>query len=150
MKTGQQATDIDALNSLLRGELSAVETYTQALEKFDAPLVVSELKTLRGEHTRAARALSEHVSRFGGAPSEGSGAWGAFTAAVNGVAKVIGPSTVLAALREGEEIGIGQYESALGNEDLHPDCHQMVKTELLPACRAHAEKLDALIAGLTA
>jgi len=140
-----QTCDTDALNSLLRGELSAVETYTQALGKFDDHALIADLQKIRDEHSRAVRELRDHVIMFSGQPAEGSGPWGTFTAAVTATAKAMGPATVLAALRQGEEHGISAYEDALHNPDIHPDCHRMILTDLLPACRKHVEELNHLL-----
>ncbi len=140
--------DTGALNALLRGELSAVETYTLAMGKFDDPLVIADLQKVRDEHGRAVRELRDHVVRFGGKPADGSGAWGSFTAAVTATAKAIGPATVLAALRQGEEHGISEYVAALENEHIHPDCQQLIRTDLLPACRKHVEELNRLLGGM--
>src|SRR5438128_558976 len=110
--------DTDALNALLRGELSAVETYTRALGQFDDPLVIADLQKVRDEHSRAVRELRDLVVRFGGHPAESGGPRGTFvTTGTTG--KAISPATVLAALRQGEEHGISEYEAALENEQIH-------------------------------
>ena len=140
--------DTDALNALLRGEMSAVETYTQALGKFDDSAVIADLQKIRDEHSRAVRELRDSVVRFGGRPAESAGPWGAFTNAVTATAKSVGPATVLAALRQGEEYGISEYESALENEHIHPDCQRMIRTDLLAAGRKHVEELDRLLGGM--
>jgi uncharacterized protein (TIGR02284 family) len=146
--TREHACDTEALNSLLRGEVSAAETYTQAMGKFDDQQVLATLQRIREEHGRAVQEWRDRVVQFGGTPSEGSGAWGTFAAAVTGTAKAVGPGIVLAALKQGEEHGIGQYEAALENQDVHPDCHQLIRTDLLPACRKHVAELDRLIGGM--
>lgn len=137
--------DIDTIQSLLRGELSAVETYTQAIKKFEDSEVISDLQELRAEHDKAVRKLRDHVVRFGGTPTEDSGAWGTFAKAVTGVAKAMGSATALAALRRGEEHGIGLYKEALDRETLPPECEGLIRAELMPACRVHVARLDALI-----
>jgi len=142
-----QNCDTDALNSLLRGELSAVETYTQALENFDDNVLIADLQKIRDEHSRAVRELRDHVIMFAGVPAESAGPWGAFTAAVTATAKALGPATVLAALRQGEEHGIGAYEEALENNDIQPECHRMIRADLLPACHKHVEELNQLLGG---
>jgi hypothetical protein len=141
--------DIDALNSLLRGELSAVETYTQAMGRLEDPVVIADLQKIREEHDRAERELRDRVVWLGGKPAESTGPWGAFVATAAGGAKVLGPATALAALRQGEEQAIGEYEAALGNEGVHPDCHRLIRTDLLPACRRHVEELNRLLGGMT-
>ena len=148
MQATTSSTDIGALNALLRGEIAAVETYTQAIQKFDDPLLTAELQLIRDEHSRAVRILRDHIAGFGGEPVSGSGVWGTFAALVTGTAKVLGPATVLAALRQGEEHGIAKYDTALENDNLHPDCHLMIRTELLPACAAHVTRLNGLLGGL--
>ena len=86
--------------------------------------------------------------RFAGVPAESPGPWGTFASTVTGFAKVVGPATVLAALRQGEEHGISEYESALENEDISPDCHQAMRSDLLAACRKHVEELNRLLGGM--
>jgi hypothetical protein len=140
--------DTDALNSLLRGEMAAVETYTQAMGKFDDLMVIADLQKIRDEHSKAVRELRDLVIANGGQPAESTGPWGAFTAAVTTTAKAIGPATVLAALRQGEEHGISEYEAALENEHIHPECHRILRIDLLAACRKHIEELNRLLGGM--
>jgi hypothetical protein len=139
--------DTDALNELLRGEISAVETYDQAIAKFEAQPLASDLRHIRDEHQHAVVALRERVATFGGTPAEGSGVWGAFAAAVTGTAELVGPATVLAALKQGEIQGTNDYGSALQNEDIDPGCKDMIRSDLLPKCQAHVTDLDRLLAG---
>jgi uncharacterized protein (TIGR02284 family) len=140
--------DTDALNSLLRGELSAVETYDQAMKKVEDPTVLTDLQRIRGEHAEAAVRLRDQVVRFGGTPSESSGPWGTFAAAVTGTAKTFGPGTALAALKQGEEHGINEYDDALKNEGVNPECKDLIRTDLLPRCRRHVTDLDRLMGGM--
>lgn len=140
--------DTDALNSLLRGELSAVETYDQALTKFEDPTVVTDLRRIRGEHSDAAVRLRDQMVRFGGTPAESSGPWGTFAAAVTGTAKMFGPGTALAALKQGEEHGINEYDDALKNEGVNPECKDLIRADLLPRCRRHVADLDRLMGGM--
>lgn len=144
MNDKSQSCDVDALNKLLRGELSAVETYDQAIAKFENKSGASDLRRIRDEHQRAAGALRDRVSRFGGQPSTDSGAWGTFAGAVTGAAKVLGPDTVLATLKKGEQHGISEYEEALNNKDVNAECKEMIRSDLLPKCRTHVAELERL------
>jgi hypothetical protein len=144
---GQPGCDLEALNTLLRGELSAVETYDQAIAKFEKEPIATELHHIRDAHQHSVVALRERVVHFGGTPSEGSGAWGAFATAVTEAARVIGPATLLAALKQGEQHGINQYESALNNPGIDPGCKDLIRSDLLPKCRGHVTDLDRLMAG---
>ncbi len=140
--------DTEALNSLLRGELSAIETYDQAIEKITDPTVQAELRRIREEHSYASARLKERVIKYGAKASESSGIWGTFAAAVTGTAKVIGPGTTLTALKQGEEHGISEYDKTMTNDDVNSECKQMIQTQLLPQCHRHVAELDRLIGGV--
>ena len=136
-------SDLDALNVLLRAELSAVETYDKALTTFEENMDArAELNRLHREHLDAASSLREIVTRLGGTPSEGSGPWGTFASAITTAAKLIGPDTVLASLKQGEERGITAYEAALANEKVAEECKALIRSTLLPRCREHLATLD--------
>jgi len=140
------ATQIDTLNSLLRGEISATETYNQALEKFSGRPEETELRRLRDEHRTAANTLRQHVHHHAGDPDTGSGMWGAWAKLVEGAAKLFGDSAALKALKEGEEHGINSYRSAL-DEDMPADCKTLIRTQLLPQSEAHVAVLDRFLSG---
>lgn len=79
LKTYLMATSdqpVDTCNALLRGEISATETYSQALGKFVTSPEVQHLSRIRSDHEESAVALREHILECGGEPSTGSGIWG--------------------------------------------------------------------------
>jgi rubrerythrin len=135
---------IDVCNSLLRGELSAIETYNQALEKFENDSERSVLRTIQNDHQSSAGRLREHLIDMGAEPSTESGAWGAFAKAVEGAAKMLGESPALAALKQGEEHGIDEYEEALRNTDVMDEIKTVIRQELLPPLSEHIAALDRL------
>ncbi len=137
---------IEVCNSLLRGEISAVETYTQVIEKFRDDPAVATLNQVRAEHIESANRLRENVRSMGGAPSNDSGAWGSFAKAVEGAAGLIGSSVALKGLKQGEEYGKSNYEEALRADDVMPGCKDMIRTELLPRQTRHIATLDHLAA----
>jgi uncharacterized protein (TIGR02284 family) len=136
---------VDGLNELLRGELAAVETYQQAIEKVDNHPSLVYLRAIHEDHREAANEFRKHVHDIGGKPVQGSGAWGAFAKAVTGTAKVFGESAALLALKQGEEQGISSYEEALKNPDLPSECRSGL-TSILKQGRAHVATLDKLMA----
>lgn len=136
----------EVLNKLLRGEISASETYTQAIEKFAGQPELSSLKQYREDHVDACNHLRRHVHDKGGQPDTHSGAWGAFAKAVEGTAKAFGKTAALKALKEGEEQGVSDYESALEDNSLPSECRSLIQTTLLPNCRQHIQGLDRLMA----
>lgn len=142
------STDISQLNSLLRGEMSAIETYRQAREKVgDMGFGSEEMRQLQLDHRDAADALWHHIEQHGGSPSEGSGAWGTFAKAVEGVAKIFGDTTALKALKEGEEHGLKDYQDALNDKNLPADCQALIRG-LMEKQRGHIATLDRLMASL--
>ena len=144
MATATEKT-VEALNSLLRGELAATETYQQALAKVGEEPGAHELKRIHVEHREAANTLRQHVHKHGGKPDQGSGAWGTFAKAVEGVAKLFGCTAALKALKEGEEHGIKEYEAFLEDVNADQECKDLARTQLLPQCRSHIPILDRLI-----
>jgi len=123
--------DIKQLNSFLRGELSAVETYDQAIEKVEDVSVLSVLRDNRACHQRRTEALQLHVRQLGGEPAEDSGVWGSFAQVIEGGAKVFGSSTAVAALEEGEDHGLADYKRDMSS--LSVAARRFVTENLLPA-----------------
>ena len=146
MKSTLNNECIQVCNELLRGELSAVETYGQTIKKFENDPAAASLRAIRGEHQQAAALLRENVIAMGGEPSTDSGAWGSFASAVQGVAKAFGESAALKNLRQGEEHGRKEYTDALANDEVMLECKQMIRRELLPRTERHLAMLDGLVA----
>ncbi len=136
---------VNRLNSLLRGELAATETYHQALGRVGDDPGEGDLRVIMAEHRDAANELRMHVHHFGGEPAHGSGAWGIFAKAVTGAAKILGQGAALEALKEGEAVGMDSYEYALQDPDLPAECRTLITTTLMPRCRTHVRMLDQLI-----
>ncbi len=131
------ASDIKQLNSFLRGELSAVETYGQALEKLAQSQVQSELSECRISHSRRVDLLRKYISDIGGSPADSSGVWGGFAKLVEGGAKMLGDKAAIAAIEEGEDHGREDYRRGL--DDLTPPARAFVSGRLLPEQeRTHA------------
>jgi Domain of unknown function (DUF2383) len=140
MENKQQC--IDVCNSLLRGELSAIETYTQAIDKFGNDPENSALDGIRGEHEANASALRQHIVEMGAEPAGSSGAWGGFATAIEGAAKVLGRSPALGVLQQGEEHGIERYREALANEGVMEDIKVTIRQQLLPSLNEHVAALQ--------
>lgn len=141
---------LDQLNSLLRGEISAVETYKQAIEKVDDEHA-SDATVLRGiaqEHGEAAQALRDEINRLGGEADDSSGAWGVWAKTIEGTAKLFGDASALKALKEGEEHGLKDYREALA--DLDEPSRNLVSTLLIPNQVRHIGGLDGMIAKIAA
>ncbi len=145
MSTTLQNEDcIKTCNSLLRGELSAVETYGKAIDKHPATPVTSELTRIQSEHRDSANRLSANIREMGGTPEADSGAWGAFANTVQSAANLFGAESAIEALQKGEEHGRNDYRDALESDDVMDSCKTMIRTELLPRVDNHIKVLERL------
>jgi len=123
-------TTVDKLNSFLRGEISAVETYRQAIAKLGNTSEAPTLNDCMQSHAQRVRALEQEVRRRGGQPAQSSGPWGTFAKLVEGSATAIGEKAAIAALEEGEDHGRNDYKRELSG--LEPDARSFVEQQLLP------------------
>lgn len=122
---------ITQLNSFLRGELSAVETYEQAIDKVeDKPEVRSVLESCLSSHKDRATVLAREVDALGGKPSTSSGTWGAIAKMVEGGAKIFGTKAAIQALEEGEDHGLKDYKKDV--DKLSASVQSLVSNHLLP------------------
>jgi len=135
---------IDVCNGLLRGELSAVETYGQAIEKYAGSPVTEELRRIRADHSRSANWLSANVREMGGVPEKNSGTWGLFATAVQGAANLFGRDSAIESLQRGEEAGRKDYQKALLDDEVMADCKLMIREDLLPPVIEHINSLEKL------
>lgn len=144
----REISEVEMLNSLLGYQQAAVETYDQALHKLEDPHVLADLHMIREEHAQAETLLRKKVQELGGKPVEASGAWGACAAAITSEENTIGVATALAALRQGEEHSINEFEDTLNQKDMNPDSKNLIRSQLLPASRKHVAELNRLMGGM--
>ena len=136
-----KANCIEICNQLLRGELSAIETYSQAINKLKSNTSVTRLERIKEDHELNAEMLRKNVISMGADPDTDSGSWGTFAQLVEGGAKLFGERAALGALIEGEEHGVKEYQEALSNEDVMPICKTLIRSELLPKQKEHISEL---------
>jgi demethoxyubiquinone hydroxylase (CLK1/Coq7/Cat5 family) len=129
--TSENQQTVDTLNSLLRGEISAVETYRQAMEKLNHSASRTQLSDCHLSHEQRVAKLRAQVERLGGQPSAESGPWGMFARLVEGGAKAFGEKAAISALEEGEDHGLKLYRDEISKLD--PESRRLVEIDLLPA-----------------
>ncbi len=132
------------LNKVLRGEISAVETYDQVIRKFEGESESQRLAEFRRDHERAVETLKGMIRHEGWAPDSESGPWGAVAKTVTGVSKLFGDSSAVKALIEGEEHGLKQYREAL-DLDISEDDRRTIENDLIPMTERHINSLNAMI-----
>ena len=143
---------METLEKLLKNELSATETYQQVLDKLRADVALSKAENLMPiyeDHKAAVSSLQALTTRFGGTPTEVSGAWGVWAKLMLDGASILGNEVVLKALHEGETIGDKDYKEALLDTELLPDIRSLIETKLLLAQQAHISTLDRLLVAET-
>lgn len=133
---------VDTLNSFLRGEISAVETYRQAIGHVTDERTRSLLEDCQKDHEQRVAAIRERVEKLGGKPAEGSGPWGVFAKLVQAGADTLGEKTAIQALEEGEDHGLADYQRDM--DQLHGEARRFARMELLPAQKRTHERLSRL------
>ena len=118
MATDFTTTAVDQLNSLLQGELSALETYRQVLEKIEDTRAKQVLKDCHMCHSKRVDTIVEKIVSLGGRPAENSGVWGAFAKMMEGGAKVFGDKAAVSMLEEGEDKGLADYKKLVADPDM--------------------------------
>jgi len=127
---------VGKLNSFLRGEISAVETYRQALDKVTDPAIRSQLQSCEQDHEQRIQLLRARITELGGTPDQSSGAWGVWAKLLQGGGNLLGEKTALQALEEGEDHGLNDYRKEL--DELDGATRTWVESTLLPSAeRTH-------------
>jgi uncharacterized protein (TIGR02284 family) len=151
VETGTGAV-VAKLNSLLRGEISAAETYRNVLTHISTGTHADSTEFLRSiqlEHARSCQTLRDRIRELGGEPTDDSGIWGIWAQTVQGTLQLFGGDAGgLRALREGEDHGLKDYQDALNEVDA--TSAMLITNQLLPAQTRHLTVLDQLIAKVSA
>lgn len=130
------------LDDLIRGEMAAVKTYDQVIEKTSDEKEREKLVSIRDDHKNAVEKLKGFANRDVKEDTTSAGAWGAFTKAWTGSAKLFGNKTALKALSQGEEHGISEYKEALEDDSIKPELKQMIKTQFIPKQEEHLKTIN--------
>jgi hypothetical protein len=119
----------DAMNRLLRHELTAIETYQCVIDTFDGQLA-TQLKPLLEGHQRRAAYINDYLLALGKKRNHKVGFWGVLMSMTDSSGTLLDLQTVLAALSEMEGHGVSDYRRELCHlDDL---TRVQVEAELLP------------------
>ena len=135
---------IDTCNQLLRGELSAIEAYDKAIDKFPHETHTPTLRRIRDEHGDTVTELRQSVISMGGVADTQSGAWGDFATAVQATANFFGDDSAVASLLQGEKHGKREYEEAIEKDSTATACRELMRHHCLPRVYRHIETLENL------
>lgn len=125
------SNSINSLNSLLSGEISAVETYRQAIDHVQDTAIRLQLEECELSHRQRVHALRERIESLGAQPVGNSGIWGAFTRLMENGAAFFGDKAAVAVLEEGEDLGLREYKERL--DSLDAGSRLLIQDALLPA-----------------
>jgi len=137
-----KSNTITQLNSFLRGELSAAETYRLALDRLEHSEHRGTLVQCSRSHEERARMLTEAILGRGGDPADSSGAWGALVRLIERSAAIIGEKAAIALLEEGEDHGRDDYLRDL--DHLEPSARQLIEFAIIPEQRRTHEAIKAV------
>jgi len=137
-----KSNTITQLNSFLRGELSAAETYRLALDRLEHSEHRGTLVQCSRSHEERARMLTEAILGRGGDPADSSGAWGALVRLIERSAAMIGEKAAIALLEEGEDHGRDDYLRDL--DHLEPSARQLIEFAIIPEQRRTHEAIKAV------
>lgn len=122
--------DVKYLNSFLKNELAAVETYSQVIGKSKHPDLTSSLSNLQQSHRKRADLLRQKIQALGGQPADSSGMWGGVSKLLQGTSNLFGEKAAVSTLEEGEDRGRDDYKRDMSK--LSPDCQRFIEQEIMP------------------
>jgi bacterioferritin (cytochrome b1) len=121
---------IDTLNSLLRDELAAVESYDVALHDRSAFSGKTELSRCQRSHEVRADILRDKIVSLGGQPATTSGLTGKWSKLVETGAAAIGDDLAIRVLEQGEDHVLRDYRRSVSNVD--PDVREFLERLIVP------------------
>lgn len=130
------------VDELIRGEISAVESFRAVLGKIKDTSERSALEQMLQDHQRAVESLKRFAEPKFEAKAETSGPWGAFTTAFAGGASFFGDKAALTALKIGEQHGINEYQEAIKDDSINQEVRTLIQSELLPNQERHLQMIN--------
>ena len=130
------------IEELIRGEISAVESFDTVLSKVKDQTEVGELSKIRQDHQKAVDVLKQFSEGELTGETDTSGPWGTFTTAFAGGASLFGDKAAINALKLGEQHGLNEYREALDKAEVNPELKQIIRTELIPGQERHLAVIE--------
>jgi hypothetical protein len=141
----EKVTKIEHLGRLLRGEISAVESYDKTIEIFRKNRITADkLEQIRYEHEEAVRFWKKHIGNEGTTADESSGVWGTMVEGFVATAKLFGEDLTASALLTGEEHGLKEYKDILEDQTIDRDTKTFVTEVLIPRQKRHINILNTI------
>jgi bacterioferritin len=115
---------INELNTFLKGEYMAIDSYEKFIEKANSPTVKAELQRIQQEHKHHAASISERIQNLGGHPVNGIDVKGKLAATVFNIKNIKNQTDtdIITEAYKGEDMGIRAgaqtVEGKLDNESM--------------------------------
>jgi bacterioferritin (cytochrome b1) len=126
-----ETTTINQLNSFLRDELDAIETYDVALHGRSAFSGKTELSICQRSHEGRATLLRDKIVALGGEPVATAGITGAWHKLVEGGAVALGDDMAIRTLEQGEDHVLRDYRRGLASVE-DPEVRSFIERMVLP------------------
>jgi hypothetical protein len=136
------AQTLDTCNTLLRGEIAAVEAYTVVLRRFNSSSKDPILERIRADHQANADLLERFISESGARPARGAGWWKGLVVAAKSAGTLFGESPVIKILQVVERCGSTRYQDALNSPDVANVAKRLIRNLLLPTVQPHQRQLQ--------
>lgn len=137
--------EVEQMAQILRGEVSAMEAYTQVMQKVKNGAEAHRLEEFLNDHRKAVTYWKSQVEKMNVDIPFSSGPWGDVVEAFIGSAKILGNRVALKALQEGEEHGLEEYKDALENPDLSLEHKKNIKETFIPNQERHITSISAMM-----
>lgn len=141
---GPKPRVVEELNKVLRGEISAVEAYTQVMHRFAEDASVAAFMELKREHEENVACLRDMLDHEGAVPTDKSGVWGTVVKTVMTAGQLLGEGAAISALKQGEEHGLKLYKELL-SENLNIADSRLVKDKIIPRQENHVSILSQIL-----
>ncbi len=144
MTTPESRVYADTCRRLIGVELSAAETYTEALDYFHCDPEQSLLLAIRAGHDENVDCLGDHLLALGKDVNADVEARSFFSKAIEGVSSTFGETATLLALEAGETGALKECRAALAEPRVPDSLKEDLRLRLIPRLQRHVEELEKL------
>ena len=144
MTTPESRVYAETCRRLIGVEMSASETYTEALDYFHCDPEQSLLLAIRAGHDESVDCLGDHLLVLGQEIQAQEETRNFFSKAVEGVSSTFGESATLLALEAGETGALKECRAVLADPQVPDGLKEDLRHRLIPRLQRHVEELEKL------
>lgn len=139
------ATCVNELNALLKGEHMAIDAYEDYIQRIEDSEIRNSLQKIQQDHKLHSIMIAERIQTLGGKPAKGVGIGGKVAETVTSIKhrSMHEPVIILKTAYDGEDNGI-KMATEIVKGDLDSESAYLVK-DILNGDRTHLETLNSLI-----